>query len=96
MPQGNPFRGSNRYRSGSNTRTTLNQGGGSKKAGFPYQIGRTYGTSIALDMTDPVAGHCCQLKFFQMNMFPNAHQSRPIGSAYSSNRHYYHIPGVGY
>lgn len=27
----------------------INQGGGSKKAGFPFQIGRNYRTSIAFE-----------------------------------------------
>ena len=82
MPQGNPFRGSNHYRSGSNTRTTISQGGGSKKAGFPYQVGRTYSTSIAFGMSNPVAGNCCKLNSFQMNLFPSAKQSTNIGRPY--------------
>ena len=80
MPQGNMFRSSNRNRMGSNAIVDQNQGGGSKKAGFPYQIGRGWQTSIAFNMTNPVAGHCCKLTSFQMNMFPNARPSRPVGS----------------
>ena len=71
-----------------------NQGGGNKKAGFPYQIGRGWQTSIVLATTDPVHGHCLKLSCTQMNLFPNARPSRPIGS---TNQYvsYWHVPGTG-
>ena len=70
-----------------------NQGGGSKKAGFPYQIGRSYRTSIAFDSTDPAHGHCTTLKCMQTLLFPLAHISRPIGR--DNSRRYWKIPGAG-
>ena len=93
MPRGNPFTTSSRAQMGSTVHTTQQQGGGSKKAGFPYQVGRDSWTSIYFNSTNPVAGHCCKLKRYQMNLFPNANISRPIGSVYSPNT-YFHIPGT--
>ena len=89
----NIFRSSNRSQLGSSVYTTQSQGGGAKKAGFPYQIGRETWTSIAFKSTDPVSGHCCKLTKMQINLFPNASISRPIGSVYSPNT-YFHIPGT--
>lgn len=93
MPQGNMFSSSSRSQMGSNAITGQNQGGGSKKAGFPYQVGRTWQSSIAFG-NNPGAGKCCKLAQLQISLFPNASQSRPIGSRYSSNYGYYHIPGT--
>ena len=45
MPNSRIFCGSNHAQMGSNTITVQNQGGGSKKAGLPYQIGREYMTN---------------------------------------------------
>ena len=39
----------------------INQGGGSKKAGFPGQVGRGWWTSVFLHSTDPMSGNCCNL-----------------------------------
>jgi len=94
MPQGNAFRSSSRAQMGSSAITTQTQGGGNKKAGFPYQVGRDTWVSIYFNSTNPVAGHCCKLPSYQMNLFPNARPSRPIGSTYSPNT-YFHIPGTG-
>jgi hypothetical protein len=58
-----------------------NQGGGDKKAGFPYQVGRNWRTSIAFNNTNPVAGRCCSLNSYQtMTWTSYARPSRPIGS----------------
>ena len=57
-----------------------NQGGGNKKAGFPYQIGRESWTSIFFHSTDPVHGNCCTLPKVMTMKFPAANPSRPIGS----------------
>jgi hypothetical protein len=58
-----------------------NQGGGSKKAGFPGQVGRGWWTSIFLQSTDPISGHCCTAKDFATLKFTGTvNQSRPIGS----------------
>lgn len=70
-----------------------NQGGGNKKAGFPYQVGRSSWSSVAFAMTNPVSGNCCQLKSMQMNLFPNASIARNIGAGTASNR-YFVIPGT--
>jgi hypothetical protein len=44
----------------------INQGGGSKKAGFPYQIGRQSWTSMFFDTCDPTSSiSCCTLPNFQ-------------------------------
>ena len=63
---------SNGYRSGSNAITDQAQGGGSKKAGFPYQVGRDSWCSIAIPKTS--------LAFVMETKFPLANFSRPIGS----------------
>jgi hypothetical protein len=84
----NPFRSSSKAQMGSSVYTTQNQGGGSKKAGFPYQVGRDTWTSIFFNATDPVNGHCCKLTKLQINLFPNANQSRPIGSTYTPNTYF--------
>lgn len=42
-----------------------NQGGGNKKAGFPYMIGRETNTSIAFNNTNVVSGNCCKLSSLQ-------------------------------
>jgi hypothetical protein len=46
-----------------------NQGGGNKKAGFPYMVGRGWQTSIAFDNTNVVSGHCCTLKSYQTLLY---------------------------
>ena len=63
-----------------------NQGGGSKKAGFPQQVGRSSAVSVAFHMTDPVSGKCCKLSSFNTTVFPLARFSRPIGTMPSANR----------
>ena len=56
-----------------------NQGGGSKKAGFPYQVGRTHWTPIFLQ-TNNYSARCCSLRNLQFTANPNVRQSRPTGS----------------
>lgn len=63
-----------------------NQGGGSKKAGFPYQVGRSSATTVAFSMTDPVNGKCCKLSNMNTTVFPLARFSRPIGTMPGANR----------
>jgi len=58
MPQGNMFSSSSRARMMSNAITGQNQGGGSKKAGFPYQVGRDHWASIFFGQK-PQTGACC-------------------------------------
>ena len=62
---------SNGYRTGSNAITDQAQGGGNKKAGFPYQVGRESWSSIAIPKT--TLAHVMNTKF------PLANFSRPIG-----------------
>ena len=70
-----------------------NQGGGSKKAGFPYQVGRSSASTVAFNMVDPAHGHCCKLSSFNTNIFPLARISRPIGTPYRANYNKFHIAG---
>ena len=72
-----------------NSTINQNQGGGNKKAGFPYLIGRTTNTSIAFNNTDVVTGKCCQLKSYQTMPFTTASISRPIGR--SGNNSYFKV-----
>jgi len=65
---------------------TQNQGGGNKKAGFPYQVGRESWTSMFLNSVDPVDGRCCNLTKMNTTVNFTFYQSRPLwvrpGSAY--------------
>jgi hypothetical protein len=70
-----------------------NQGGGSKKAGFPYQVGRSSATSVAFG-TEPSTGACCKLGALQISLFPIAKPSRPIGSITGGPMRYWKIPGT--
>jgi hypothetical protein len=72
--------------------TNQNQGGGDKKAGFPYQVGRGWRTSIAFNNTNVVLGHCQQLKQVQQTLVFSS-QSRPVGSWTNGNT-YWHVPGA--
>jgi hypothetical protein len=70
---------SNRSSMGSNVTTVGAQGGGNKKAGFPFQVGRDSWTSIAFNMTDVAGGKCAKLSCLMTTKFPLARVSRPIG-----------------
>jgi len=87
-PHSRMFRGSNKAQMGSNTMTVQNQGGGLKKAGFPYIIGRTQHTTIAFSEQPGINN----LTFMRKDAF-KANISRPIGSTYSPNT-YFVIPGA--
>ena len=67
-----------------------NQGGGNKKAGFPYQIGRTMWTNIALN-TNIATGKCCKLSSVNSLIFTKVHQSRPVGGDVTANRKYWRV-----
>jgi hypothetical protein len=85
------FSRANRYQMGSNARTDINQGGGVKKAGFPYIVGRGWRTSIAFGNN---ITQCTNLTQLQTLCFTNTvHQSRPIGSAVNSGTTYWHVAG---
>ena len=84
------FSRSNRYQMGSNAITDQNQGGGSKKAGFPYIIGRGWRTNIAFNSNNVV--NCQPLKTYQTLCFTSpVNQSRPIGSSITAARGYWNI-----
>ena len=83
MPQGGAWSNSNRARMMSNVRTDRNQGGGEKKAGFPYQIGRDHWASIFLDTCDPQLGkdsRCCSLSKLNKTLVFTKNTVRPLNS----------------
>lgn len=67
-----------------------NQGGGNKKAGFPYQVGRTAWSSIYL-MSNNYGVRCCKLSTLKFTANPNVRQSRPTGSPVDNNT-YWKLP----
>jgi hypothetical protein len=69
-----------------------NQGGGDKKAGFPYMVGRSHWTSIALGSTDPVHGHCATLKCLSKTLVFTS-PSRPVGS-WTEGNSYWRVQGT--
>jgi len=89
MPNGNMFSSSSKSQMGSNAVTVQNQGGGGKKAGFPYIIGRTQWTNIAFEQQ----GGIKNLTFLMKTVNPKTSISRPIGSTYTPNT-YFTIPGT--
>lgn len=72
------------------TTVNQNQGGGSKKAGFPFIIGRTANITRQFGCTDVKNDHCCGLASYQKTKFI-ANLSRNIGR--SSNLDYWKVPG---
>jgi len=73
-----------------NVIVNANQGGGNKKAGLPYQIGRETWSSIFLHSTDPVNGHCCTIKDqMTMRFTPSNYVARPIGGSVTVAQSYY-------
>ena len=68
-----------------------NQGGGNKKAGLPYQVGRTMWSDIAVGCKVST-GKCCKLSELNNLVFTRqSHQSRPIGSDITANRSYWRV-----
>ena len=68
-----------------------NQGGGNKKAGFPYLVGRTMWSNIYLKSN--TVTNCCGLPALQITKNPNVRLSRPMGSTvnvpyWSNGAHY--------
>lgn len=74
-----------------NSTINHNQGGGNKKAGFPYQVGRETNTSIAFNNTNVVKGKCCKLSSYQTMAFTTAHISRNIGGN-ANTQNYFKVP----
>jgi len=83
------FSRANKYQMGSNAYTDVNQGGGAKKAGFPYIIGRGWRTNIAFG-NNPVNGICNKLSVYQTLCF-TSNPSRPTGSVNTGST-YWNIP----
>lgn len=77
------FQASNHYRLGSNAFTDVNQGGGDKKAGLVYQVGRTQWTNIALGSDQcfawPSRRRCCTAANMSKLAYTSS-ISRPISS----------------
>jgi hypothetical protein len=66
--------------------TNQPSGGGSKKAGFPKQIGRDHWMSIAIKSCNPEVGgnmKCCALQQLAIPAISHVSQSRPIGRNYN-------------
>jgi hypothetical protein len=80
MPKGGAWSNSNKARMMSNVTTDRPQGGGEKKAGFPYQIGRESWASIFIHSVDPINGRCCNLKKVGTTMTFTRNTIRPIGN----------------
>lgn len=80
MPKGGAWSNSNNTRMLSNVGTVRNQGGGNKKAGFPYQIGRDQWASIFINSIDPISGKCCTQARVGTTMVFTRSTIRPIGN----------------
>jgi hypothetical protein len=80
MPKGGAWSNSNKNRMLSNVNTVQNQGGGEKKAGFPYQVGRDSWSSIFIRSVDPVYGRCCNLGKVNQTMVFTRNTVRPVGN----------------
>ena len=61
------------------------QGGGEKKAGLPYLVGRDSATSVALRHTPK------SLSVLQMTLYPNVRPSRPVGVTPGNGRYYKNV-----
>ena len=69
--------------------TNANQGGGAKKAGLVYQIGRSSWSSIFLGSTDPIGGKCCSLKQqMTMKYTPSNYQARNTGPNQANQKYF--------
>lgn len=77
------FSSVNKSRMGSNAYTDVNQGGGNKKAGFAYQVGRDSWTSIAFNTCNPKKETltCCKLSQMNTLRFTSpVSQNMPVGT----------------
>ena len=79
MPKGGAWSNSNKTRMLSNVTTVQNQGGGEKKAGFPYQVGRDSWASVFFNSVDPINGKCCNRGKIGTTMVFTKNTVRPIG-----------------
>jgi hypothetical protein len=62
--------------------TNQAQGGGSKKAGLPYLVGRSSSSSVALEHTSQ------RLSVLQMPLTTTVRPSRPVGVTPGNGRYY--------
>ena len=71
----------------------VNQGGGNKKAGLPYQVGRPYGFPIAMrvSQTRNTLFKLGDVQGLRFTVNPNVSISRPIGSTLN-NVPYWKLP----
>jgi hypothetical protein len=65
--------------------TNRASGGGDKKAGLPYLVGRSASSSVALDGTSQ------KLSILQMPFTTNVRPSRPVGVTPSNGRYYKNV-----
>jgi hypothetical protein len=80
MPKGGAWSNSNKTQMMSNVATVINQGGGDKKAGFPYIVGRSSWSSQFIRGVDPVGGKCCKREnLFEMK-YTVKNTVRPVGN----------------
>lgn len=79
MPNGNMFSSSSRARMHSNAITDQNQGGGDKKAGLPYQVGRESWVSIHFGQK-PQTGNCCTRSDLARTLVFTKNTVRPVGN----------------
>lgn len=62
--------------------TNRASGGGDKKAGLPYLVGRDSATSVAFHGTKQ------KLSSLQMTLYPNVRPSRPVSMTPSAGRYF--------
>ena len=80
MPKGGAWSNSNKARMGSSALVDQNQGGGSKKAGFPGLIGRDSWVSRYIGAVAPVTGRCCNRGKLMQTLVFTKNTVRPINS----------------
>lgn len=65
---------------GSSAVVDQNQGGGAKKAGLAYQVGRDHWASIFIGSVAPITGRCCNRGKLMQTLVFTKNTVRPIGS----------------
>ena len=80
MPKGGAWSNSNKARMGSSAIVDQNQGGGSKKAGLAYQVGRDHWVSQFIGSVAPVTGRCCNRGKLSQTLVFTRNTVRPINS----------------
>ena len=83
MPKGGAWSNSNKNRMLSNVNTVQNQGGGEKKAGLPYQVGRDSWVSMFFNSVDPKNGansRCCTQSKIAKTLVLTKNTVSPVGN----------------